>query len=65
MNPTISPNSPTADAKISTTNMRTNKAGFWASAKAAPLPATPTATPHTKSVTPTVNPDQNSEYPKS
>lgn len=42
MMPTITPNSPRALPKISTTRIFTNESGFWASAIAQPLPDTPT-----------------------
>lgn len=41
--PTITPNNPSADPKISTTNIFTNVSGVYASAIAHPDPVTPTA----------------------
>ena len=52
----IIPKRPIALAKISIIRILTNKAGFAASAKAAPEPTTPTAKPQTKFEKPTVNP---------
>ena len=50
------PNSPIALAKISMMRIFTKRAGFAASAKAAPDPTTPTAKPQTKFENPTVKP---------
>lgn len=43
MIPTITPNNPSADPNISTTNIFTNVSGVYASAIAHPDPVTPTA----------------------
>jgi hypothetical protein len=43
MIPTITPNKPKADPKISTTNILTNVSGVWASDIAQPDPVIPTA----------------------
>lgn len=43
MIPTITPNNPRADPKISTTNIFTNVSGVYASEIAHPDPVTPTA----------------------
>ncbi len=45
-----------AEAKISMIKIFTNSEEFWASARAAPEPTTPTATPQNKFESPTVKP---------
>lgn len=42
--PTITPKSPSADPKISITNIFTKVSAVWASASAQPLPVIPTHT---------------------
>ncbi len=71
MMPTITPNKPKAEPKISTTKIFTNESGFWASAIAHPLPDTPThildylqTYPQSRLEIPTETPVQNSEYPQ-
>lgn len=79
--PTIRPNRPRTELKISTTRILTNlqdnvservarcmlretyKLGSAASAKAAPLPFTPTEIPQMRLQTPTVIPPQKTAYP--
>lgn len=60
--PTIKPNNPMTEAKISITNILINKDEFDASLIAAIDPTIPTTTPHIKLVNPTVIPPQNNEY---
>jgi hypothetical protein len=68
MMPTMTPNKPNAEPKISTTKIFTNESGFWASAIAHPLPDTPTQIlhykmfyPQSKFEMPTETPVQNKE----
>lgn len=70
MIPTITPNKPKADPKISTTRIFTNVSGVQASEIAHPDPVTPTAIlnqiikyPQTKFDNPTETPVQKSEQP--
>jgi len=59
MIPIITPNSPRALPKISMIKIFTNVEGVWTSAKAAPAPVTPTATPQNKLDRPTDIPAPN------
>ena len=61
--PTINPNKPMAEAKISMMRILTKRVGFAASVKAAPDPTIPTATPQNKLDNPTMSPDPNTIYP--
>ena len=70
MIPTITPNSPRADPKISTTRILMKLSGFCASATEQPDPVIPTQIlrklycyPHARLENPTVMPVQNSAYP--
>jgi len=58
---TMTPNRPIALPKISTIRILTNRAGSWASARAAPDPTIPTHTPQNKFEKPTVRPAPNME----
>lgn len=49
--------------KISTIRILTKRLGFWASARAAPLPTIPTHTPQKRLENPTVRPAPNMEKP--
>lgn len=57
------PKRPSTEPKISTTKTLTKSSGFWASAKAALDPVTPTERPHNKLQTPTVKPPQKIAWP--
>ena len=61
--PTINPNKPMAEAKISMMRILTKTVGFAASVKAAPDPTIPTATPQNKLDNPTMSPAPNIRYP--
>ncbi|TEB18899.1 hypothetical protein C9890_0300, partial [Perkinsus sp. BL_2016] len=61
--PTIIPNNPRADPKISTISIFTKSSGFCASPKAQPLPDIPTHTPQNKLDKPTLKPTANKQYP--
>jgi hypothetical protein len=61
--PTIKPNNPKTDPKISTTKILTKSEESAASLIAAVDPVIPTAIPQIKFEIPTVNPAQNNEYP--
>jgi hypothetical protein len=70
--PTITPNSPSAEPKISITRILTKVSGVYASAIAQPDPVIPTAIlnyinhnyyPQTRLLIPTDIPVQNIEYP--
>lgn len=63
MIPTMIPKIPSAEAKISTIKILTNKLESCASAMAHELPAMPTETPLAMFVNPTDNPALNMPYP--
>ena len=63
MIPTMIPNIPNADAKISTIKILTNNDASWASPIAQELPAIPTLIPDAILVNPTDKPAENIPYP--
>lgn len=63
MIPIITPNSPRADAKISTMRIFTNRDAFWASERAHEEPTMPTLRPQNRLDKPTVIPATKIAYP--
>ena len=61
MIPTMMPKMPSADAKISTIRILTNRESSCASASAQALPATPTEMPDAMFVNPTLQPEKKTE----
>ena len=62
MIPTMTPNNPIADPKISTIRILTNVAGVCASASAQLAPTAPTHTPQKRLERPTVTPEEKIAY---
>ena len=62
MIPTMTPNNPRAEPKISIIKILTKVDGVWASARAAPDPVTPTQIPQTRFDKTTRRPAAKSAY---